>query len=123
MDGVEGLLHGLLDANGFNGIVGAVAPANLLDRRYRIFDGARVNEVCGAKLASPFQLLIEDIHRDDFGRADDGSSLDRVQSNATAAVYDNRRTRFDLRSIHDRTGTGHDAAAHQANDFQGRILA
>src|SRR5688572_30615342 len=125
MHGVEGKLHRLGRAgaaNRLDGIVGPAPTADLLDPSQRVL-APRVDQVGGAELARPLQLLIEDVDRDHPGRADQRGGLDGVEADPAAADDDHVRAGHDLGAVDDRASAGGDPTANQADDVERGVLA
>ncbi|ALC07201.1 hypothetical protein CDES_14480 (plasmid) [Corynebacterium deserti GIMN1.010] len=117
--GVEGLLPGGHDAHGVDGDVGAETVGDLADflRHLRVLtltgELRGVDDVGGAELLGPLQLLRINVHRDDGGRTGDLRTGDRGHAHATEAENGDGLAALDLTGVDGRTQAGHDAATQQ----------
>src|SRR2546425_8656577 len=83
----------------------------------------RVDDLAGADLLRPLELLRQHVHGDDLRRAHEPCRLDGVEAHATAAEHGDARARRDLGAVPHRAGAGEDTAAHEADDVERRVPA
>ena len=122
MRGGERLLDRLLRPDDLERVVDAAPPAQRLHAGHRIlFRG--VDDVRGAEFFRPPELLLHHIDRDDLARAHQPRHLDRIEAHATASPHGDAGARLDLRTVEHRAGAREHAAAHEARDIEGHVLA
>src|SRR5262247_1306116 len=115
------LLHRLLRADHLEREIDAAAPRERLHAGDRIFLRG-VDDVRGAELLGPGELLLHHVDRDDLAGADQPRGLDRVEPDAAAAEHRHAGPRRNLGAIEHRAGTRQHAAAHEARDVERRVL-
>src|SRR5215467_8732235 len=118
----EGLLDGLLRANHLEGEVDTADATQRLYTRDRILLRG-VHDVGRPELLRPLQLLRVDVDGDDLARAYHARRLDGIEPNAAAAEHGHAGTRRHLGPIEHGTGAREHAAAHEARQIEGRVLA
>mmetsp|Transcript_27346 Transcript_27346/g.50168 ORF Transcript_27346/g.50168 Transcript_27346/m.50168 type:complete len:261 (+) Transcript_27346:4880-5662(+) len=82
-----------------------------------------VDEICHAKIAPGFFLVVVQIHADDLVRARKAQPLDHVETNAPQTKDHAARANLDLGGVDDGPDAGGHAAANVADFVKGRVLA
>jgi len=118
---LEAVLEGLLDAERLDGHVGSAPVREGLHARDRILV-RRVDDVRGAELFRPGELLLHHVDGDDLPGADEARGLDRVETDPSAAEHGHARPRRDLGAVEHRARPRQHAAAHEAYDVERRVF-
>src|SRR5438046_1284359 len=120
--GEHRLLDRRLGADQLEREVHAAAAADRLHARDGIL-GGRVDDVGGAELLGPRELLRHHVHRDDLARADELGGLDRVEPHAAAAPHRHARAGRDLGPVEHGPRAREHAAGDEAHHVERGVLA
>src|SRR4029453_11617964 len=118
---IEGLLRGLFEADGFEGVFDPT-PRQIFDLLHRITFRS-IHEVCGTADLCEFQLARTCVNGDDAAGPGDGSPLDSTEPDPAATNHGPRTPWGDFCGVYDRPDTRGHATANERSFIKGHILA
>ena len=119
---LEGQLNRLGRADDLKAVVHPASLGQLQDGRQGVVL-RRVDTVGGAKGFGEFELVVEQVNRNDLPRAGNRRALNHVQADPAAADHGDRAARLDLGGVNRRPDPGHRAAANKTGPVQGHVVA